>query len=123
MRGQQPNTVNVTVHSNETGEQTSETTAVKVASTEGFHTYGVLWEEDEIVWYFDDVAVARADTPSDMHEPMYMVVNLAVGGAAGQPNTDFGDGAEMRIDYIHAYSLDETQSASGEAQSMDDWLS
>ncbi|WP_455919039.1 endo-1,3-1,4-beta-glycanase EglC [Ensifer canadensis] len=123
MRGQQPNIVNVTVHSNETGEQTSETTAVKVASTEGFHTYGVLWEEDEIVWYYDDVAVARADTPADMHDPMYMVVNLAVGGAAGEPNADFGDGAEMQIDYIHAYALDEVQSATGEAQPMDDWLS
>jgi beta-glucanase (GH16 family) len=54
---------------------------------------------------------------------MYMVVNLAVGGAAGEPNADFGDGAEMQIDYIHAYALDEVQSATGEAQPMDDWLS
>jgi beta-glucanase (GH16 family) len=67
----------------------------------------VLWQEDEIVWYFDDVAVARADTPSDMHKPMYMLVNLAVGGTAGTPGTDFADGSQMKIDYIRAYTLDD----------------
>ncbi len=107
MRGQDPNTVHVTVHSNETGEQTSVSSAVSVSDTEGFHTYGVLWEEDEIVWYIDDVAVARADTPSDMHEPMYMLVNLAVGGMAGTPGDDLADGSEMKIDYIRAYTLDD----------------
>lgn len=107
MTGQDPNTVNVTVHSNETGQQTSETAAVHVGDTDGFHSYGVLWQEDEVVWYFDDVAVAHADTPSDMHDPMYMLVNLAVGGIAGTPTDGLGDGSEMKIDYIRAYSLDD----------------
>lgn len=107
MRGQDPNTVHVTVHSNETGKQTSVATAVSVSDTKGFHTYGVLWQEDEIVWYFDDVAVARADTPSDMHDPMYMLVNLAVGGMAGAPTDGLPDGSEMKIDYIRAYTLDD----------------
>ncbi|WP_026619866.1 beta-glucanase (GH16 family) (plasmid) [Ensifer sp. WSM1721] len=106
MRGQDPNTVIATVHSNETGSQTSIASAVKVADTSGFHKYGVLWTEDEIVWYFDDAAIARADTPSDMHEPMYMLVNLAVGGIAGTPSDGLLDGSEMKIDYIKAYSLD-----------------
>ena len=44
MKGQDPNTVNVTVHSNETGTHTMESTPVKVASTDGFHKYGVLWD-------------------------------------------------------------------------------
>ncbi|WEX90742.1 family 16 glycosylhydrolase [Sinorhizobium garamanticum] len=106
MRGQDPNTVIATVHSNETGSQTSIASAVKVADTSGFHKYGVLWTEEEIVWYFDDAAIARADTPSDMHDPMYMLVNLAVGGIAGTPTDGLVDGAEMKIDYIRAYSLD-----------------
>ncbi|WP_426231610.1 family 16 glycosylhydrolase [Pararhizobium sp. DWP3-4] len=107
MRGQDPNTVHVTVHSNETGQQTSVATAVSVVDTQGFHTYGVLWQQDEIVWYIDDVAVARADTPSDMHKPMYMLVNLAVGGMAGAPTDGLPDGSEMKIDYIRAYTLDD----------------
>ncbi|TCN33069.1 family 16 glycosylhydrolase [Sinorhizobium americanum] len=106
MRGQDPNTVIATVHSNETGSQTSIASAVKVADASGFHKYGVLWTEDEIVWYFDDAAIARADTPSDMHDPMYMLVNLAVGGIAGAPSDGLVDGSQMKIDYIRAYQLD-----------------
>jgi beta-glucanase (GH16 family) len=107
MRGQDPNTVNVTVHSNETGQHTIQSTPVKVASTDGFHKYGVLWDQDQIVWYFDDVAVAHANTPSDMHDPMYMLVNLAVGGPAGTPTDGLPHGSDMKIDYIKAYSLAE----------------
>ncbi len=106
MRGQDPNTIIATVHSSETGSQTSIASAVKVADASGFHKFGVLWTEEEIVWYFDDAAIARADTPSDMHEPMYMLVNLAVGGIAGTPSDGLVDGSEMKIDYIKAYSLD-----------------
>ncbi|MGK6314196.1 family 16 glycosylhydrolase [Neorhizobium sp. DT-125] len=123
MRGQDPNTVHVSAHSNETGEKTTQTSAVKVPSTEGFHTYGMLWDEDQIVWYFDDVAVARADTPADMHDPMYMLVNLAIGGTAGTPGADLADGAEMKIDYIAAYSLDDHAApATSVDQSTSDWL-
>jgi beta-glucanase (GH16 family) len=68
----------------------------------------VLWDQDQIVWYFDDVAVAHADTPSDMNGPMYMLVNLAVGGMAGTPGESLkDDGSQMKIDYIKAYSLDD----------------
>jgi beta-glucanase (GH16 family) len=121
MRGQDPTTVNVTVHSNEGGTHTMESTPVKVASTDGFHKYGVLWDEDQIVWYFDDVAVAHVDTPSDMHQPMYMLANLAVGGTAGTPDAALNDGAEMKIDYIHAYSLDHTPTSISTQASTTDW--
>ncbi len=41
-----------------------------------------------------------------MHDPMYMLVNLAVGGIAGTPRDGLADGSEMKVDYIKAYSLD-----------------
>ncbi|MDI7860938.1 family 16 glycosylhydrolase [Rhizobiaceae bacterium n13] len=106
MRGQEPHTIHSTSHSMETGSRTTQSTATHVPSTEGFHNYGLLWTKDELVWYFDDVEIARAETPADMHEPMYMLVNLAVGGTAGTPSSDFDDGAEMKIDYIRAFQLD-----------------
>ncbi len=106
MHGQDPNTVIATVHSNETGSQTSIASAARVTDTSGFHKYGVLWTEEEIVWYFDDAAIARADTPSDMHDAMYMLVNLAIGGMAGPPTDGLMGGAEMKVDYVKAYSLD-----------------
>lgn len=115
MRGQEQNTVHVAAHSMETGSRTAVSSAINVASTEGFHSYGLLWTKEELVWYFDDVEVFRADTPADMHDPMYMLVNLAVGGMAGTPNDGLATPAEMRIDYIRAYQLPST------ASSQTDW--
>ncbi len=105
MRGQDPNTVNVTVHSDHGGSHLIDTTPVKVASTDGFHTYGMKWDQDHITWYFDDVAVAQKATPADMHSPMYMLTNLAIGGAAGSPKDGLKNGSQMSIDYIRAYQL------------------
>jgi beta-glucanase (GH16 family) len=107
MRGQDPNTVNVAAHSNETGSHTTVGSAASVPDTEGFHNYGLLWTEDELVWYFDDTEIFRADTPAEMHDPMYMLVNLAVGGVAGTPTDGLATPAEMQIDYIRAYELDD----------------
>lgn len=106
MKSQEQNTLIHTVHTAETGNHTMINSTVNVSGTEGFHTYGVLWTEDEIVWYFDDIAVSRAETPADMHDPMYMLVNLAVGGIAGTPDASQDTLGEIQIDYIHAYALD-----------------
>lgn len=107
MLGQDPGKLIMTSHSNETGTHTTVSSTAFAADTGGFHTYGVLWTEDELVWYFDDVEVARAATPSDMHDPMYMLVDLAVGGLAGAPADGLATPAEMQIDYIHAYALND----------------
>jgi beta-glucanase (GH16 family) len=117
MRGQNPNTVHVAAHTNETGSRTTVGSAVNVPDTEGFHNYGLLWTEDELVWYFDDVEVFRTDTPADMHDPMYMLVNLAVGGAAGTPSDGLATPAEMQIDYIRAYELNDVGSLADEGRS------
>jgi beta-glucanase (GH16 family) len=122
MRGQHPHTVHVAAHSNETGSRTTVSSAVNVSDTEGFHTYGLLWTEEELVWYFDDVEIFRADTPADMHEPMYMLANLAVGGIAGKPTDGLATPAEMQIDYIRAYELDDApQSATASVAQAGDW--
>jgi beta-glucanase (GH16 family) len=121
MRGQDPNTVHVTAHSAETGSRTTVGSAVNVPDTEGFHTYGLLWTEDELVWYFDDAEVFRADTPDDMHDPMYMLVNLAVGGVAGTPSDKLAAPAEMQVDYIHAYQLNGADSSSDAGRHATAW--
>lgn len=119
MRGQDPNTLHLTAHTNETGNHTMVSAAASVSDTEGFHNYGVLWMEEEIVWYFDDMEVARTDTPSDMHDPMYMLVNLAVGGTAGSPTDGLATPAEMQIDYVRAYELDDLPQTAGMASAAD----
>jgi beta-glucanase (GH16 family) len=118
-RGQNPNSLIMTAHSNAGGEHTMVSSTVNVSDTQGFHTYGVLWTEDKIVWYYDDVAVAHADTPADMHDPMYMLVDLAVGGKAGSPDDGLAMPAEMHIDYIRAYKLDDVHN--GAPDTVHDW--
>ncbi|TPI32054.1 glycosyl hydrolase family protein [Mesorhizobium sp. B3-2-1] len=105
-RGQDPNSLIMTAHSNETGTHTKVTSTVNTMDTAGFHTYGVLWTPEKLVWTYDGVQVAEAATPSDMNKPMYMLVNLAVGGFAGSPPDHLATPAEMKIDYIRAYTLD-----------------
>lgn len=122
MRGQDPNTVHVAAHSKETGSRTTVGSAVNVPDTEGFHTYGLLWTQDELVWYFDDVEIFRTDTPADMHDPMYMLVNLAVGGIAGTPADGLARPAEMQIDYIRAYTLDEVGQTAAVTADWSNWI-
>lgn len=105
MVGQEPTRLILSAHSNETGVRSTDRTVAHVTDTSGFHDYGMLWGPEEIVWYFDGVEIASAATPADMHKPMYMIANLAVGGVAGDVAADF-DGSQMKIDHIRAYDYD-----------------
>ncbi|CDX31211.1 Endo-1,3-1,4-beta-glycanase ExsH [Mesorhizobium sp. ORS 3359] len=109
MYGQKPNSLLMTAHTLETGQHTTVGSTVNVIDTAGYHTYGLLWTPDKLVWTYDGVQVAQAVTPSDMNKPMYMLVDLAVGGQAGAPPDHLATPAQMKIDYIHAYTLDELQ--------------
>ncbi|MDP2008981.1 MAG: family 16 glycosylhydrolase [Phenylobacterium sp.] len=73
---------------------------------DGFHTYGVKWTAQTITFYVDRAEVWQTVTPTDMHAPMRMLVNLAVGGHwAGSPDASTPFPANLRVDYIHAFSL------------------
>jgi beta-glucanase (GH16 family) len=71
---------------------------------DGYHTYGVKWEADKITYYFDGEEIGQTTTPADMHQAMYLIANLAVGGH--WPESPDGDTAQLKIDYIRAYSKD-----------------
>jgi beta-glucanase (GH16 family) len=104
--GSDPTTAVATVHSASTGAHTRVASAVATADlSEGFHTFGVNWKPDIIQWYIDGVEVAEAPTPADMHQPMYLLANLAVGGAGSWPGVADPSAfpATMTIDYIHVY--------------------
>jgi beta-glucanase (GH16 family) len=100
-----PNATWVTAHSNASGSHTmAQGLAFTPETVDGFHTYGVLWTATDIAWFVDGAEVFRTATPADMHKPMYMVANLALGGWAG--NVAAGQlPAEMKIDYIRTYAL------------------
>jgi beta-glucanase (GH16 family) len=106
--GRTPAMLHTSVHSFASGnpdpDTTTNSTIIPDASA-GFHTYGVDWQADTITWYFDGEAVFSTATPSDMHTPMYMIANLAVGGSpsfVGTPNASTEFPADYQIDYIRA---------------------
>ncbi|WP_205598023.1 glycoside hydrolase family 16 protein [Caulobacter sp. 17J65-9] len=105
--GNEPGVVHTSTHSKGPGANVTEHAATKVADTsQGFHTYGVRWDAAEIVWYVDGREVFRTDTPHDMHQPMYLLANLAVGGKwPGDPDAGTPFPAQMRIDYIRVYQF------------------
>jgi beta-glucanase (GH16 family) len=99
-----PNTVYVSTHTDQTGTPTSTSTAVQVANaTTQYHDYGVLWTASTISWYIDGVEVASEATPADLHQSMYLVLDLATGGAWGGAAT--GATGQFEIAYVKAYTL------------------
>ncbi|MCP1561108.1 UNVERIFIED_ORG: beta-glucanase (GH16 family) [Methylobacterium sp. SuP10 SLI 274] len=104
--GKDPNTIYATAHSAQTGKRVeAQSIITSVDTSKGFHTYGVNWQADKITWYIDGNQVAQTATPADMHKPMYMIANLAMGGSWGGA-TDATTPAvgRMNIDYIRAYA-------------------
>ena len=72
--------------------------------TADFHTFGVKWESGRIIWYVDGREVNRYENSDVSNEEMYLIVNLALGGAWGgnvDGSTPFP--ARYTIDYIRAY--------------------
>lgn len=104
--GRDPTTVHTTVHSKIEGAGANGHEYKVPGLTEGFHTYGVDWQRDYITWYLDGKEIFKANTPSDLNKPMFMVVNNGFGGDgswASAPDSPDAH-AEMKIDYIRVYS-------------------
>jgi len=71
---------------------------------EEFHTFAVSWDPMNVIWYIDGRESGRQATPPDMHKPMYMLANLAVGGHwPGAPDGSTRFPATYEIDFIRAY--------------------
>ncbi len=95
-----PTKVYATAHSSAGKAQGIETSVSKG----DFHTFAVAWDPKVLVWYVDGKETGRQPTPPDMHKPMFMLANLAIGGGwAGSPDASTRWPAKFSIDYIRAY--------------------
>ncbi len=77
-------------------------------TTAGFHTYGVQWNRDIVVMTVDGrvTGVSRASRPD---KPLYLLMNLAVGGNwVGAPTSATPNRATFQIDSVIAYGPDAT---------------
>jgi beta-glucanase (GH16 family) len=119
MLGQDPSTVYSSVHGSNAGVWSTNTQTLNVPDTSaGFHTYGVDWEPTTTTFYMDGVEIASVPTPASMDSPMFMLLNLAVGGTGswpGVPNAATNFPASMQIDYVRAYATAGTTFVGGSA--------
>lgn len=103
--GQTPTTLHTTMHSLAGGRRTGGTRAVQTVDlTRDFHTFTLDWSRQHLIYYIDDIEVARFPTAGDMHQPMYMIANLAVGGKwPGAPDASVVFPAAFEIDWIRVH--------------------
>ncbi len=97
------------VHARPDGRQVDEVTAIPAPDlSAGFHVFAVAWRPDVIRFYLDDVQVHETTTPGDMHRPMYLLANLAVGGEGSWPGAAARDVSGVyRIDWIRVWQFDD----------------
>jgi hypothetical protein len=69
--------------------------------TKDYHTYGLLWTEQRMIFYFDDKEVFATDTPDVMKQPYYVIVDLGLGG--GWPTNGAPDPFNMQVQHVKAY--------------------
>jgi len=55
-------------------------TVLSADTSQGFHVYGMAWTPQTITFYVDGQQTWQTATPADMNKPMYLLLNLAVGG-------------------------------------------
>jgi hypothetical protein len=71
-----------------------------------WHTFAVDWRPDAVVWYVDGKERWRYTDPAHIPtKPMYLILNLAVGGAwPGSPDASTSFPSYFDIDYVRVWS-------------------
>jgi beta-glucanase (GH16 family) len=96
-----PSQASCTTHS---GRQPPHGVEFPVPSPEKFHTFAVSWDASNIICYLDGRETSRQPTPPDFNKPMYLLVNLAVGGGwPGAPDATTPFPARLSIASVRAY--------------------
>lgn len=107
--GQKPDVIVQTTHWRDPQSGAKKVSSCRTrlpGASEGFHQYGVLWTSERLVYYIDRRPVAHFKTPAGLDQPMYMLMNLAVGGnMVGRADEDTPMPAALVIEWVAAYQL------------------
>ena len=105
--GAKPTNIHLGVIEKQRGRPGSRWVKDAIDTTDGFHVYGAEWTADDVIFSIDGKEQFRAGSHR-IHEPMYMLVNLAVGskdpGFIPDPDESTPWPGQFQIDYVRAYS-------------------
>jgi beta-glucanase (GH16 family) len=109
--GHRPNVLEMHFHYREPDETSRSVGSEFVTRnlSKDWHVYGCEWAPDWIAWYLDGKEVWRyTDKPFIPREPMYLLLNLAVGGNwPGDPNKKTKFPSRFLIDYVRVWQRGE----------------
>jgi beta-glucanase (GH16 family) len=112
-RGQQPGDLVMTTHWRIPSTQKIEHCGFDFLLADAslaFHNYGILWLPDRLIYLIDRKPVSDIRVPTGFDDPMYMIVNLAMGskwfGGVGVVDGMSPEMVEFEIDRISAYQID-----------------
>ena len=73
-------------------------------ATTAFNDYAVSWTPQFLTWFVNGAEVYQIATPANMNQPMYILLDMALGGEGGTINPSALPSA-FEIAWVHAYSL------------------
>jgi beta-glucanase (GH16 family) len=74
---------------------------------DGFHKFGLLWQENLLVWYFDGVEISRWENERVADVPMYLILSTNVGGWATWRVEKDHLPEETLVDYVRVWQKKE----------------
>jgi len=86
---------------------------LQAGASNDFHDYGMLWTQDRLIYFIDRKPVSEIRVPVGYDDPMYMIVNLAMGskwfGGVGVIDGESPQMVEFEVDRISVYQIDPSQ--------------
>ena len=76
-------------------------------ATTNYHIYGVLIDPIHITWYIDGLETNQINTPTDYNQPLYLMVDYALGGGwplSGKPFPRHGT-TSLLVDWVRVYQI------------------
>lgn len=104
--GHEPNRVHMGHHwQTPTGKQNAGTSYVGPDYSADYHTFGVDWSPEALIFYVDGVETYRYTTAANISsKPFYLLANLAVGGEwPGSPDNATVFPQSVLVDYIRVW--------------------
>ena len=105
--GHYPHKVNTNLHHYETGEGKAEAAVYKANYdlSADYHTYAIEWNEEDIIYYFDNEEIARNKNMTSLI-PVTPWFSTAVLNWAGHADEQTNGSAQV-VDYVRVYQLKE----------------